>query len=222
MKNTSLLLIAMLGRLGRAVSTFMAHEMRPPQIVWIGARAYAQAAPTHHLPAIPQETWRLLCHRLARLTNRLNTLFTQYQAGTLPTPHPPRVRTPRQSAPYPRLPTANGWINARIPDAAPCAGTLELHLHTTEMREFVAAAPQAGRLLRPLCRMLAIAIPEYLRLPSRPKPAPGISPLARGRGEPEGGPVRRAKPPRDTLNTPELRIPANIRAAARAWRKYDI
>ena len=222
MKNIASILIATLGRLGKAVSAFMALQLRPPQIVWIGAQAYAEATPPHRLPAVPLETWQLLCDRLARLTRRLSTLFAQYQNGTLPAVPPPRARTQHESAPYPRLPAARGWINARIPDSAPCAGTLELNLQTNEMRDFVTAAPQAGRLLRPLCRMLAIAIPEYLRLPSRPKPAPGISPLARGRGEPEGGPVRRAKPPRDTLNTPELRIPANIRAAARAWRKYDI
>ncbi len=51
------------------------------------------------------------------------------------------------------------------------------------MPEFLAAAPQAGRILRPLCHMLGIALPAILQLPAppprrkpvkppRPKPAP--------------------------------------------------
>jgi hypothetical protein len=39
-----------------------------------------------------------------------------------------------------------------------------------EMKELAAATPKAGRLLRPMLRMLGREIPEWLKLPPRPKP----------------------------------------------------
>ena len=99
----------------------------------------------------------------------------------MPKPSPPRIRsitigpaTPRPA--YTRLPTTRGWINARIPDAAPCAGTLILLLQDPEMPALVRAAPQTGRLLRPLCRALAVDLPDWLRLPPRPPSPPPPTP----------------------------------------------
>jgi hypothetical protein len=68
-----------------------------------------------------------------------------------------------------------------------------------EMAEFVAAAPEAGRIVRPLCRMLGQRPPEWLRLPRRPTVAlqgpetpvaaeepPGINPPSRPAGTSPG------------------------------------
>jgi hypothetical protein len=54
-------------------------------------------------------------------------------------------------------------------------------LDDAEMRALLAAAPQAGRLLRPLWRKLTPErLPEVLRLPRRPRPArPARSATAR-------------------------------------------
>jgi hypothetical protein len=56
---------------------------------------------------------------------------------------------------------------------------LEELLEDPEMASLVAGAPRLGRELRPLCRMLAVKPPEWLRLPRRaprrvepPPPAP--------------------------------------------------
>ena len=77
------------------------------------------------------------------------------------------------------------------------------------MQDFVQAAPQAGRLLRPLCRMLGLIVPDYLRLPARPKSPAKAPPL----------------PPKHQAahhtGTPDRPLPPEIRAAARAWKKYD-
>ena len=56
--------------------------------------------------------------------------------------------------------------------APPCAeagGWLSNFLHRDDMPAFLAAVPRAGRLLRPLCHMLGVAPPEFLKLPSRPR-----------------------------------------------------
>ena len=53
-----------------------------------------------------------------------------------------------------------------------------------DTRALVEAAPQAGRLLRPLCRALAIDPPAWLRLPGTPEPPP-----------PRPSPARRTWPP---------------------------
>ena len=108
MKDLSPLLIAVLGRLGRAVTNLLTGQLRPQQTIWIGTQAYTQATPPSQHPEIPLPTWHLLTERLARLTNRLATLFTRYHAGTLPTPRPARAKTARPAAPYQRLPTTPG------------------------------------------------------------------------------------------------------------------
>jgi hypothetical protein len=61
-------------------------------------------------------------------------------------------------------------------------------LDDPEMAALVAGAPQLGRVLRPLCRMLAVKPPAWLRLPRRRRPAPARAaarptPLRLGAGE---------------------------------------
>ena len=203
-----------LGRLCAAVGAFMAAQARGPQLVWLGTQAFSPIIQPNRAAPLPAETWTLLTHRLARLAHRFRTLFARYQAGTLPAPRPSRTQAARQRPPVPRLPGKTGWIGARIADAAPCAGSIEQLLHNeAQMRDFVAQAPQAGRLLRPLARMLGVTIPHWLRLaPRKPKPPPNL-PAPGLRGEPEEGPSHQG--------TPDRPLPPNIHAAARAWKKYD-
>jgi hypothetical protein len=73
------------------------------------------------------------------------------------------------------LPTRFGWLQKMVPAAHMGAGYLDYMLQETdsETRALVAAAPQAGRILRPLCRILGTPIPDWLALPKRPrKPRP--------------------------------------------------
>ena len=74
----------------------------------------------------------------------------------------------------------------------------------------LAEAPQAGRILRPLCHALGLPEPIWLQRPPTPKPQ---RPATRARAEPEAGP--HAQP------TPDRPLPPYIRAAARAWKKFD-
>ncbi len=113
-----------------------------------------------------------------RLARRIDRLFARWQAGTLPKPRAPRPRAARiaPAAPptYPRMPNRNAWY-ARDSREGRIRGTQLHHLLLTppEFPAFLAAAPQLGRLLRPLCRMLDAPLLPALALPSRPpKPRP--------------------------------------------------
>lgn len=74
------------------------------------------------------------------------------------------------------------------------------------MRDFVQQVPRAGRLLRPLCRMLGVTPPDYLRLPPR----------ARAAKQPEKG-SKATNPPEPEAST-DRPLPKYVLAAARAWR----
>ncbi len=198
-----------------AIGVFVAREARPRPVVWLGTRAFAEPCPPRALPALPQPAWALFRDRLARLATRFQVLFDRWQSNTLPTPRAPRpgqacrpdprpiLRPTRR--PVPRLPRAHGWAARRMPEAAPSSGRLQSLLHDPTTRAFVAAAPQAGRLLRPLCRALGIAPPDWLALPRRPR-----TPRA---------PRRPQAPPEVQPATPERPLQPYVRAAVRAWKK---
>jgi hypothetical protein len=68
------------------------------------------------------------------------------------------------------------------------ANFVNLMLQDPEARALAEAAPQAGRLFRPLCHMLGLDQPEWLRLPKRPrKPRKPRPPKPR---KPRQGPAR--------------------------------
>ncbi|WP_460255130.1 hypothetical protein [Acidiphilium sp. MT5] len=50
--------------------------------------------------------------------------------------------------------------------------------------------PRAGRVLRPICHMLAIPLPTYLKLPRKPR-----SPRPKSEQKPESKPARRSEKP---------------------------
>jgi hypothetical protein len=151
-------------------------------------------------PAAPLLT--LLWDRLRRLAQRFAALAARAQAGTL---RPPRRRTakPRQRPPNPnRLPQGFGWLVRLVQETA-CQGSQLNHLLQTdpEMQALLKAAPQAARLLRPLCRMLAVRpdpgiIPPLPKRPPR-KPRGQAKPpdLGPQRTEPYRRRPRRAPPP---------------------------
>jgi hypothetical protein len=135
--------------------------------------------------------------RLRHLLARFTSLAARAQAGKL---RPPRRRTvrpraapppeeplpgeasPGQPTPDPKpprqrerlLPRKFGWLIRFVPYEAACFGSqLQHQLSRPEMVALIEAAPQAGRILRPLCWMLAIPLPPILRLPPKqriPKP----------------------------------------------------
>ncbi len=199
--------------LRNAIGVFVQREVAARQVVWIGDRAF-QARPTPN--ALPDEVWGLFWNRLQRLSRRFTLLYQRWQSGTLPKPHPHRTRArpaapqDANTAPPPtlplRLPRSFGWVNHRIPESAPPAGMLDAMLHQREgeVRAFLAAAPQAGRLLRPLCQALGVVQPDWLRLPPRPR-------------RPRPPRPRRERPWR--LDDPRLGLQPYVIAAVKAWRK---
>jgi hypothetical protein len=109
--------------------------------------------------------------RLHRLAARLTRLVAQLQAGPLPLPRPggPPASTSRRK---PRLPESRGWLLRLVPGTAEYAGQVQTLLDDPQTAALLETAPQAGRILRPLCRMLALPLPDYLR-----RTKPGSAPL---------------------------------------------
>ncbi len=122
----------------------------------------------------------LLWTRLARLTARFDALVARLTAGHPAAPGRPRTRSastaPARTAPAAalRLPRSQAWLIRLLPGEAASYGCqLQALLADPQMAALLAAAPEAGRILRPLCRLLAIAPEGMLALPSAAgKPAP--------------------------------------------------
>ncbi len=124
----------------------------------------------HYRTPMPLLVLALL--RMHRLVGRLDRLVLKWERGLLPTPRPraPRPTTARKPA-GPALPTRFGWLGKLVPAAQAGAGLLDMMLQEPngEARALVAAAPQAGRILRPLCRIWGVTPPDWLALPRRPR-----------------------------------------------------
>ncbi len=142
-----------------------------PHIADLCARLAEIAARYHRLSPLLVLVW----FRLRRTLARLDRLAARWQAGRL---RPPR---PRGGAGTPAINPADAWRPRRTPQGhawlirlhqplAQLAPRVEALLHDPDIAALCAAAPQAGRLLRPLCRMYGIEPPPHLRLPPRPKP----------------------------------------------------
>ena len=126
-----------------------------------------------------------------RIRQRFIKLYTSWTNGTL---KPPRQRKPLASLPSrscaggagggptvpetqptpglpikPKAPRKKGWVTHLAPPCAEAGGWLSYFLQREDMPAFLKAVPRAGRLLRPLCQMLGVQLPEYLKLPPRPR-----------------------------------------------------
>jgi hypothetical protein len=105
--------------------------------------------------------------RISRMAVRLERLVALWRAGKLPKPRAPRVsanqgadRADRAKIKYPTYP---GWLVDRVREALAARSQLEHLLSTEECVAFLAEVPQAGRILRPLCRMLGIGAKQPKR-----------------------------------------------------------
>ncbi len=141
-----------------------------------------------HRDARVRAVLTLAWYRIHRTINRFERLVALWQSGKLPKPsiRAPRAKRPSPTTPAPRLPSGQAWLVRRLQDhhVNTRASQLQHFLaNTPELPEFLAAAPQANRLLRPLCTMLGITPPVPLppraqaarparpRKPPRPRPA---------------------------------------------------
>ena len=118
--------------------------------------------------------------RVARMRTRLERLVALWRAGKLPKPLGARVRAATEKAAGARqvFPTARNWLSQRIGYEAAVFGSQLRHLLTeAECAAFVEACPQAGRILRPLLRMLSgDPLPEVILKVNRV--APEVVPVA--------------------------------------------
>jgi hypothetical protein len=99
--------------------------------------------------------------RIGRISTRLERLIALWRAGMLPAPRVRQGRVPGTQVNKPVLafPATPAWLLVAVRDAAPFGARLESMLSEAECVAFLAAAPQARRLLRPLCRMLGVGVP---------------------------------------------------------------
>jgi len=138
-------------------------------------------------PLLPVELAliKLIWRRLRRMSRRFAAILAQFragalvQAGTLPEAAAVRpAGSPRPREPWRRF----GWVIYAVSWFVWVRHyELEEMLEDPETVALVAAAPQAGSVLRPLCQMLAVKPPDWLRLPLRPrrrvvKPPPPAAP----------------------------------------------
>ena len=129
--------------------------------------------------------------RIGRMRARLERLVALWRAGMLPAVRAPRIRAAGRSTGGVRagFPTAPAWLLEYVREAAPFGSQLGHLLSGEEAAAFLAAVPQAGRILRPLCRMLGVGVAAgKVRRPrpvwGAPKPAPvaGLAGLVLGPG----------------------------------------
>ena len=134
---------------------------------------------------------QILYNRISGIAGRIERMLIRFRAGRLRR----GMQTVRRVAIRQRrigtLPTRFGWlVISGGYRAAGFGSQLQTVLSAPEMAELLAASPQAVRLLRPLCRALAVEIPGFPKPPRkqrerqprkpRPKPEPFRIPLPRG------------------------------------------
>ncbi len=137
----------------------------------------------------------LLYGRIGNITGRIERMLIRFRAGRLwrgkQRTAVQRRCAQRRVRAKPALPRRFGWlVRACGYRAAGYGSQLQTLLNTPDMAELLAAAPQAGRILRPLCRALAFEWPVPEPKPAkirtirprkpRPKPEPFRIPLPRG------------------------------------------
>jgi hypothetical protein len=151
-----------------------------------------------------------LWNYIGRTARRFDRVMARLAAGQL---HPatPRARTarppsPRETTPRPPrgYPTNRDWLLAALRHEAAGYGSQLNHLLSEpETAALIAAAPQAARLLRPLCRMLGIS-PAAIRptpCPATPSRQPGRRPR---HDPPEAAPAPDPAGPRSRPLCPHL------------------
>jgi len=103
----------------------------------------------------------LLYRRLGEICGRMERLMARFEAGTLrrcaSRAAPECAVRVRRAAPRRIWPSSFGWlVKAASWQAAGFGSQLRAALAEPKMQAMLAAAPQAARILRPLCRALAI------------------------------------------------------------------
>ena len=177
------------------------------------AAVAARASRTRALETLLVLVWQ----RLSRMAQRFERLVQLWRDGRLPKA---RARVAAESRPMAQpagdqpagravrvqMPTGQAWLVAQMHEAAQFGSQMQHLLGDAEMLAFLAEVPQAGRIVRPLCRMLGLLVP--VPVPVQPARA------ARVRGA-----VVRAAPVRAAVGAPvRLRVrPMRTRKFSNVW-----
>ena len=120
----------------------------------------------------------LLWGRLNRAVRRFHQTLTQPAKPRAKLAQAGRVRAGRtkdHQVRNPGLPSGRGWLVRELGwEAAGFMAQLEALLAEPEMRAALANMPAAGRVLRPICRMLGVAAAATPEVSRRPAQAPRI------------------------------------------------
>ena len=137
----------------------------------------------------------LICTRLSRAGQRFAKLAARVRSGALPaaaraaadpaescadrqakrrkSDDPADRRADRRAE---RLPRGFAWLFRLVPASTALASQMNYLLSDPEMVALLAAAPQMGRLLRPLCQMLGIRLSDHPLLQRTPRRRAAASP----------------------------------------------
>ena len=96
--------------------------------------------------------------RLSRMVVRMERLVALWRAGKLPRVRAARAGRTCKTGVRVRLPTSPAWLLDYVREAGGFGAQIESLLTDEEFAAFVAAVPRAGRVLRPLCRMLGVGV----------------------------------------------------------------
>jgi hypothetical protein len=166
-----------------------------------------------HLVALTVPLWG----RITRAARRFGRVMAALAAGRPPRPsHAGRSRSapdhPPPAPSHPRLPQGRDWLVRVLGwEAAGFGSQLEAMLREPGVAEMLAASSAACRILRPLCRMLAV---HDDALPAAPKRARAAAPIT-----PAPATAAPAAPPRPHQRVRRERIahPATFAATPAPW-----
>ncbi len=162
-------------RLGCVLASFMSAVLSAPSLparfaaaIGLLCRGLAVSLPQNWgNAALALSAWT----RLRRLLARFAALAAAVEAGRFSVPRRKAAASsrPRPAATAVRLPGGSGWLLRLAPALETRLGRSQVEslLGDPELGALLAQAPQAGRILRPLCHMLGIEPPTSLRLPRR-------------------------------------------------------
>ena len=132
-------------------------------------------------------------HRISRLSLRFRALALNPRRPRKPSAKPdpaPERESPLAGAKRRELPRQQGWLLQTFPGhhIPYVRGQLISFLADPDLSLLSSQNPNIGRVLRPLCHMLAIPLPDYLKLERKPRP-----PRPQPAQKPARKPARRAE-----------------------------
>lgn len=138
----------------------------------------------------------LLWGYLHRVATRFAALTARLAQDRPAAPCAPRTGRPSPAARPPRLPTGFAWLIRLAQETAIFGSQLRHLLADPDMAALLAASPQAGRLLRPVCRMLGIDPGADIPPALFARRAKAASPASHGDPPAHTPPVAHTVPPR--------------------------